>query len=187
MCIDWNWFMAKIISISQNDVLRLFKMVANQTKCSRLEQRFVIKFLLAEKCKPCEIYGRKCDVYGEAYFSRKNVYKWDKLFKEGQNSIQDEGMPTIASTSEMVDSVNALILVDRRVATQDISEHQGISVGTAHKIVPDDPAFIFTRTMQGLILQQELWKPSVTRHIFHTVQIWLPLISTSLVPTKDFC
>ena len=37
-------------------VLKLFKKVENQTEYSRLEQRSVIKFLLAEKCKPCEIY-----------------------------------------------------------------------------------------------------------------------------------
>ena len=35
-------------------------MVANQTACSRVEQKFVIKFLLAEKSKPCEIYPRMC-------------------------------------------------------------------------------------------------------------------------------
>ena len=28
----------------------------NQTDCSKLEQRFVIKFLVADKGKPCEIY-----------------------------------------------------------------------------------------------------------------------------------
>ena len=43
------------------------------------------------------------------------IYEWDKLFKEGQNSIQDEERPgkiTLVSTPEMVDSVNALILAD---------------------------------------------------------------------------
>ena len=44
----------------------------------RLEQRSVIKFLVAEKCKPCEIYRRLCDVYETASFSQKNVYKWTK-------------------------------------------------------------------------------------------------------------
>ena len=46
-------------------------MTANQTECSRLEQRFVIIFLVAEKCKPCEIYKRTCDVYQEACFGQK--------------------------------------------------------------------------------------------------------------------
>ena len=33
----------------------LFKMVKNQTGF-QVEQRSVIKFIAAEKCKPCEIY-----------------------------------------------------------------------------------------------------------------------------------
>ena len=31
-------------------------MAANQTESSRVEQRSVIKFLVAEKCKSCEIH-----------------------------------------------------------------------------------------------------------------------------------
>ena len=59
-------------------------------QCSMLKQRSVIKFLVAEKCKPCEIYGRMYGTYGEAYFNLKNDNKWAKLFKENPNSIQDE-------------------------------------------------------------------------------------------------
>ena len=46
-------------------------MVMNQTECSSLEQRSVIKFLLTEKCKSCEIYRKMCDVYGEVCFNLK--------------------------------------------------------------------------------------------------------------------
>ena len=46
-------------------------MVANQTACSKLEQRSVIKVLVTEKGKPSEIYRRMCDAYGEASFSQK--------------------------------------------------------------------------------------------------------------------
>ena len=44
-------------------------MIENQPECSKLEQRLVIKVLLAEKCKPYEIYRRMCDVYKEDCFS----------------------------------------------------------------------------------------------------------------------
>ena len=69
-----NYFsLAKII------VLRLFEMETNQTECSRFEQRYVIKFLLTKKCKQCEIYKRKCDMYREVCFSEKeDIYKWAK-------------------------------------------------------------------------------------------------------------
>ena len=62
-------------------------------------------------------YRGMCDVYKEACFSQKNVYRWAKLFKDIQNSIQDEdrsGRPTMVSSPEIVDSVNVLILSDNR-------------------------------------------------------------------------
>ena len=48
------------------------------------------------------------------------------------------GWPTIATTSEKVDSVNVLIPTDR---DESIYEQQGISVGTTHKLVPDEATF----------------------------------------------
>ena len=47
----------------------------------------------------------------------------------------------MGSTPEMVDSVNAFILVDRSVTIVDIFEQVWISLGTAQKIVNDDCAF----------------------------------------------
>ena len=57
-------------------LLKRFENIQNRGKseCTRLEQRSIIKFLLVEKCKPCEIYNRLCDVYGEAYFSKKKIF-----------------------------------------------------------------------------------------------------------------
>ena len=53
-------------------------MTENQMEYSRLEQKSLIKFLVTENCKSCEIYTRMCDLYGEAYLVNKNVYKWAK-------------------------------------------------------------------------------------------------------------
>ena len=63
--------MAKIIQISQKRFVS-FKMTANQTQGSK---RFVTKFLLAEKCKVCEIYRRMWHMYEETCSSQKDVYK----------------------------------------------------------------------------------------------------------------
>ena len=49
-----------------------------------LEQRSVIKFLMAERCKVCEIYRRMCDVNWGACFSQKiitNGLTWVCHFK----------------------------------------------------------------------------------------------------------
>ena len=58
----------------------LFKMVTNQTECFILEQRSVMKSLLVENCKQCQIYTRKCDMYIELCFSKKK-----KIFKNVLN------------------------------------------------------------------------------------------------------
>ena len=61
-----------------------------------------------------------------------------KLYGNG-NQIED--IPTLMSTPEMVDSVYSLILNDRWVTIEEISERLRISLGTAHKIEHDDLAF----------------------------------------------
>ena len=42
------------------------------------EWKSVIKFLVAVKCKLCEICRRMCDVYRKACFILRNVLKWAK-------------------------------------------------------------------------------------------------------------
>ena len=77
-------------------------------------------------------------------FYSKSVYEWIKLLKESLISIEDEvksDRPTIVSTAEIVDSVYALILADKRVKIEDISEQLGIFMVTTHKIVHDELAF----------------------------------------------
>ena len=59
-------------------------MVTTQTDCSSLEQRSVLNFLVAKKCKIYEIYGKMCDVYWEPCLVR-NIYKWvGKTVHEGE-------------------------------------------------------------------------------------------------------
>ena len=64
-----------IITIKMRSTVRIFKVVItvveNQIEYFRLEQRRVTKFLLVEKCKPCETYRGMCDVYIEECFSQK--------------------------------------------------------------------------------------------------------------------
>ena len=41
--------------------------------CSRLKQWSVMKFLVVEKCKQCEIYRKMCDAYREGCFCQKKT------------------------------------------------------------------------------------------------------------------
>ena len=64
--------------------------MSDKEACSRIEQRSVIKFLVAKGCKAVEIHRRMSTVYVNCAtcFSRKNIYKWAKLFKEGRRSVE---------------------------------------------------------------------------------------------------
>ena len=85
-CIFLELVSWKIILILQKCfALRLFKIAANQIECSRFKQQSVIKSLVVENCKSCEIYRRMSVVYGEANFyqrNQRNINKWAKLSKE---------------------------------------------------------------------------------------------------------
>ena len=51
-------------------IWRLLMMVSNQTECSSIEQSSFLKYLVASRYKPWEIYRKMCDLYREACFSQ---------------------------------------------------------------------------------------------------------------------
>ena len=58
-------------------VLRLFQMVANQTECSRLEQRSFTNFSWLRSANHMKL-TKQCDICTKKYFSQKNVYQLTK-------------------------------------------------------------------------------------------------------------
>ena len=65
------------VTLDYGRQLLYFEVIENRDKseCFKLVQRYVIKSLVAEKCKLCEIYERMYDVYGEVCFS-KNIFTY---------------------------------------------------------------------------------------------------------------
>ena len=131
----------------------------------------------------------------------KSVYKCTKLFKKSRVEIafRMKTGHTMPNSPGMVDSVNSLIFLDRRVTVEDIFEQQGISKSTAYSIVHDDLAFLKVSCCwvlkmlilehKSIMLQQEHWKPSVSTissYMHLIIQIWSPLISTCLNFSKNF-
>ena len=56
--------MSELFFILQKNIsFKAIQNGSNQSECSRLEQRSVIKLVLADKCKPCENYRRIYDIY----------------------------------------------------------------------------------------------------------------------------
>lgn len=103
-----------------------------------VEQRSVIRFLLAEGEKPVNIYSRMTKVYGEHCLNRANFYKWVEQFKNGRDSVTDEhrpGRPVEVSTPSLENRIDDIIRADRRVTVEMIVEKVHVSVGTVHNII----------------------------------------------------
>ena len=76
-------------------------MTTRLANSSSLGQRGVIRFLLAESVKLCEILSRMQRQYGPSCMSRPNFYKWVQAFKDGGERITDDlrsGRPVDVST-----------------------------------------------------------------------------------------
>ena len=77
-------------------------MTTRLANSSSLEQRGVIRFLLAESVKSWEILSRMQRQYGPSCMFRANFYKWVQAFEDGRESITDDlrsGRPVDVSKS----------------------------------------------------------------------------------------
>ena len=82
-CFVSNYFGTKInFNLSEILVLKFFKMVANQIDCSRTEPIFGG----LTSANHVKFNPGICDVFGEACFNRKNVYKRACHFKPESKS-----------------------------------------------------------------------------------------------------
>ena len=127
-------------------------MTTRLANSSCLEQRAVIRFLLAENVKLCEILSRMLGQYGSSCMSRANFYKSVQAFKDGRESITDDlrsGRPVDVSTPEAVQAVEDLIRSDRRVNLDEIATNLDISHGTEHAIVSEKLQFFKSQLPLG--------------------------------------
>ena len=62
--------------------------------------------------------------------SRKRVYEWFKLFREGKETTEDKvlsGRPSASRTPEMIEKLRQMLEQDRRLTLRLIAEELGIS------------------------------------------------------------
>ncbi|UYV63879.1 hypothetical protein LAZ67_2005879 [Cordylochernes scorpioides] len=79
--------------------------------------------------------------YGEATLDRSNVYRWYKMFSEGQEDVNDEeraGRPSTSTTDEEINEVEKMILANRRITVREVAEDLNISIGSCHSIFIND-------------------------------------------------
>jgi len=106
----------------------------------KLEHRAVIKFLTKDGLTPSDIYEKCLKVYNKDCPSLYQVKFWAKQFKWGRESIEDDlrsGRPLEATTPDICEKIEDLILQDRRIKVSELSRLLQISDGSVFKIIHD--------------------------------------------------
>lgn len=100
--------------------------------------RPVIKHFFLKGFRPKQIKEELDQVHGESAPSFATIYNWVNEFKRGRLSTKDEhrqGRPVEATTSEMIDKIQDMILNDRRIKLTEIAKTTGLSKGTVFSII----------------------------------------------------
>jgi len=104
------------------------------------EKRAVIKYLLMKGLSAQQIHLDMKEVLGDDAPSQATVYRWTSSFKSGRQSTEDEhcsGRPSDTCTEETINSVQDMILKDRRATIRYVAECMKLSSGTTHHIIAD--------------------------------------------------
>jgi len=115
---------------------------------THIEQCSVIRRLVAERIKRCEICRGTLVQYGSSYINHTSFYSWIEKSVNGRKIVDIEqlsGRPDEVSTPVLKTNVEKTILANRRVTIEDISLKFGASLDTIRKIIRDDLYFRKTR------------------------------------------
>ncbi|KYN11406.1 hypothetical protein ALC57_16419 [Trachymyrmex cornetzi] len=105
-----------------------------------MEKRVCINFCVKNGIKCSKTLEMLTVAYGESTLSKKNVYKWYKLFQEGRENVNDEprsGRPSTSKTDENVQEVKEIVLKNRRITIREIADDLNISFGSCQSILTD--------------------------------------------------
>lgn len=101
-------------------------------------QRSTIIFLTLEGSTPKVIFERLQNVFGQDALSYARVKFWASEAKRGRRSVQDEersGRPSDAILETTIESVEKLVMDNRRIKMWEISAETGLSYGTIFRIL----------------------------------------------------
>ena len=107
---------------------------------SREEQRSVIRFLAIQGEPAAKIHAKLVNVYGSHAISDSAVRKWKREFAQGMESVQDlarAGRPRTMATATNAAKVEEMVMANRRMTVQEISEGLNISHGSVLTILHD--------------------------------------------------
>jgi hypothetical protein len=83
-----------------------------------------------------------CAQYGDNALSRKVVYEWIEMFKNGcMADAECSGCATMATTAQNGERARELILQNRKVTVNEIAKQLNINIGSAYSVVHDNLQF----------------------------------------------
>jgi [histone H3]-lysine36 N-dimethyltransferase SETMAR len=109
-----------------------------------IEKRAVIKFFVKKGLKPIEIHNEMVSVLGDDAPSKSMVFKWALQFRRGRESIEDDcrsGRPIVATCPKMINAIRDMVMDDRRMTLNQISETMEISTERVFHILKEDLGF----------------------------------------------
>lgn len=112
----------------------------NIKKMEKNEKRVVIKYLHMKGLSTQQIHEDMKEVLADDAPSQATVYRWVAELKRGRQSTEDEhrsGRPVEACTDENIESVQDMILRDRRLTINHVAECLKLSNGTIHHIISE--------------------------------------------------
>ena len=106
------------------------------------DQRANIKFCIANGFSAENTFDYLKKSHPTDHYSLRNVYRWYRYFnKEGRTSLIDRsrcGAPVKKRTQENIDRVQELILNDRRLTVDIISDELNLSKTIVHRILTEN-------------------------------------------------
>ena len=78
--------------------------------------------------------------YGEDCLSRRQCYDWNRRFKSGRTSIEDDpksGRPSSSTDDDHIEKVRSVMRENRRLTIREVSEEVGICKSSCHTILTE--------------------------------------------------
>ena len=106
-----------------------------------LEERYEIKLCFKLGKNATETYGMRQTDFEASCKNRASVFEWHKRFKEGRESVSDDGRcgrNKEVNTPELIGRIKIFMDKDHRVSIETISAQFGVSEGTVHTIIREE-------------------------------------------------
>jgi histone-lysine N-methyltransferase SETMAR len=106
-----------------------------------MEQRCCIKFCQKIGDSKVETIQKIQQAFGDDSMGATQIKEWFNRFKDDRtlvDSDQRSGRPSTSRNANVIENVRSLILEDHRLTIREIADEVGISIVSAHSIVPED-------------------------------------------------